>query len=153
MPAPNQKRGLLKRVFYALALPIRLLFGSLSELWGGLVGLGFFRLPFLSSRRRNREFEKAGKQPRGTRRRASGAVFRKGERERKRELLEAERENRKYLSGNSSDAVQYREQLEQRNVEFSRGETVNHLAKVNAKLRRKPKQKPDTESSDSEPNE
>lgn len=147
MPSPNPNQGLLKRVVRTLTLPIRSLGGSLIELWDGLRGMGLFRLPFLRRKMRNRDFEKAGKEPRGTRRRASGAAFRNGERERKRELLEAERENRKYLSGNSAEAVEYREQLEQRNVEFSRGETVNHLAKVNAKLRQ-PKQKADAESSD-----
>ena len=146
MPSPNRKQGLLKRVFHALTLPFRSLGGSLIELRDSLIGPGFFRLPFLSRRRRSREFDKAGKQPRGGRRaRTTGAVFRKGERERKRELIEAERENRKYLSGNSAEAVEYRERLEQRNVECSRGETINHLAKVNAK-HRKPMQKPDSET-------
>ena len=152
MPNPNRKRGLLKRVFLALMIPGRSLFGALVELWDGLKDLGIFRVPFLGRGRRNRQFAKAGQEPRGPRRRASGAVFRKGERERKRELLEAERENRKYLSGNSAEAVEYREQLEQRNVEFSRGETVNHLAKVNAKIRQG-KKKTDADAADSDPKE
>ena len=143
MSNPNAKPGLLKRILYMLTLPVRSLFGSLAELWGSLRELGLVRLPFLGRRGRNREFEKAGKEPRRVeRRRATDAAFRKGERQRRRELMEAERENRKYLSGNSAEAVEYREQLEQQNVEFSRGDTVNHLAKVNAKHR---KQKPEAE--------
>ena len=132
----NRNQGLRKRVFYALALPIRSVRGSLTELWGSLKGLGMFRLP-VGRRMRNREFEEAGREPRRMlRSRADDLAFRQGERQRKRELLEAERENRKYLSGNSAEAVEYREQLEQQNVEFSRGDTVNHLAKINAKHRK-----------------
>lgn len=153
MPSPSRKRGLFKRVFLALMMPGRFLLRALAELWGSFKDLGIFRLrlPFLRGRR-NREFDKAGRQPRRAKRpRASGIVFREGERQRKRELIEAERENRKFLSGNSKEAIEYREHLERSNVEVSRGKAVNHLAKMNAKLReQKPKSDsaPDSESDD-----
>ena len=147
MSSSKKKRGLLQRVFLTLMIPGRSLLGALVELWGSFKDLGIFRLrlPFLRGRR-NREFEKAGRQPRGAkRRRVSGTAFRKGERQRKRELIEAERESRKFLTSNSAEAAEYREQLERSNKAFSRGDAVNHLAKMNAKLR-KPKQKSAPES-------
>lgn len=132
----SRKPSLPNRIRYALALPFRALAGTLSELWGGLEALGLFRPRSFRSHGRNREFEKAGRQPRFRRRpRSSASVFREGERQRKRELIEAERENRKYLNGNSAEAVEYREQRAQRNVACSRGETLNYLAQVNAKHR------------------
>lgn len=141
----RRKPNVWKRVFYALLLPVRSLAGALGELWGSVTDLGF-RIPFFGRGRRNRDFEKAGREPRGKkRRRTSSHVFRKGERDRKRELAEAERENRKYLSGNSKKAIEYREQLEERNVNCSRGETVNYLAQVNAKHRKSNSKKDDSE--------
>ena len=145
MSSSKKKRGLLQRVFLTLMIPGRSLLGALVELWGSFKDLGIFRLR-LPRGRRNREFEKAGRQPRGAkRRRVSGTAFRKGERQRKRELIEAERESRKFLTSNSAEAAEYREQLERSNKAFSRGDAVNHLAKMNAKLR-KPKQKSAPES-------
>jgi len=145
MSDPIRKPSIWKRILYALLIPGRSLMSALTELFGTFKDLGI-RIPFLGRSRRNRDFEKAGRQPRSQRRsRPSNDVFRKGERDRIRELAEAERENRRFLNGNSKQAIEYREQLELRNVNCSRGQTVNHLAKVNAKHRKSQAKEDDSE--------
>lgn len=116
--------------------PVRFVFGGICELLYGVKEICLMLIPSFLRGRRNREFEKAGKDSQKVaRRRANVAVFRKGERDRKREIIDAERENRKFMNSGSAKAAEYREQLIRRKQDYSRGETVNHLAMVNARHR------------------
>ena len=138
MPEPIKKQSTATIVLRMLMMPLRGIGAAAKELGSILKEFCFLPLSFFSRGRRNSNFEKAGRESqRVTRRRATDAAFREGERERKRELIEAERESKRFISGNSEKAKHYREQLEQRKLDVSKGEAVNHLAKVNAELKAK----------------
>ena len=138
MSEPIKKQSTATVVRRMLMMPLRGVGAAARELGSILKEFCFSLLSIFSRGRRNRNFDKAGQESqRVTRRRATDAAFRQGERERKRELIEAERESKRFVNGNSEKAKHYREQLELRKLEVSKGEAVNHLAKVNAELRAK----------------
>jgi hypothetical protein len=116
------------------------LYDWIKDLFGGLAN-SFF------GGRRNRDFEKAGrvKGGRGPRVNAT-AEFRRGERKRMREIREAEYERRKLSRAAGEQAAKYREEVADRTANYSKGDVVNHLAKVNAKKRRE-----ESESSSEDP--
>lgn len=119
-----------------IIFPMRFVFAAISELLFSIKEICLMLVPSFGRGRRNREFEKAGKDSQKvTRRRANVAVFRKGERDRKREIIEAERESRKFMNSSGAQAAEYRAGLNRRKLEYSRGEAVNHLAIVNARHR------------------
>ena len=123
----------MSRTFF---YPVRLVWAAMSDLLHSVKEICLMLVPSFGRGRRNREFEKAGKASQKiARRRANVAVFRKGERDRKREIIEAERESRKFMNSSGAQAAEYREQLNRRKLEYSRGEAVNHLAMVNARHR------------------
>jgi hypothetical protein len=136
MSNPNSNRNLFKKVSRLSVMPVRAVYAAVIELWVNVKEVAMMLLPRFGGRPRNRDFDQAGRDSqRLKRRRATDAVFREGERERMRELVEAERESRKFAKANTEEAIHYREQLEKRKLDVSRGEIVNHLAKVNAKHR------------------
>ncbi len=131
------KRNFSKRAWHLISLPFHEISGSTVELWDSLKEIGMMLVPHFGSDQRNRSFEEAGRESNSklVRRRADAAVFHKGDREREQELIEAERENRKFSNANSEEAIHYRQQMERQKRDVSRGEIVNHLAKINAKHR------------------
>ena len=126
-----------KSILKLLFTPVYFVGVGLSEIAYGIKDIASVLIPTFGRGRRNRDFETAGRESQRIIRRRTdgGAVFRKGERDRRREVMEAERENRKFLTASGAKAVEYREQLNQRKLEYSRGESVNHLAKVNERMR------------------
>jgi len=120
-----------------MLMPVQFVLGGLCEILISIKEIGRMFGSIFTRGRRNRDFEQAGrKSQKVVRRHASVSVFRKGERERAREVMQAEHESRKLLSSNSKRAVEYREELTKRKVDYSRGAAVNHLAMVNANQRK-----------------
>ena len=138
-----------KSIFRFFVIPVRFIFNGVIDLLHSTKEIALLLVPTFGKGRRNRNFEKAGKESQNvTRRRVSSTAFRKGERDRKREIIEAERESRRFLNANSAQAAEYREHLNQRKLEYSRGETINHLAMVNARHRKSKTSEEDSESPD-----
>ena len=126
------RRSALRTLFY----PVRFILGGVRELLYGIKEVCLMLSPPLRRGRRNRQFEKAGRESKKVAQKpANVAVFRKGERERRREIIDAEREIRKFMNSNGVQASEYRESLNRRKLEYSRGESVNYLAMVNARHR------------------
>lgn len=138
-----------KSISRLLATPFQFIGSGLREMFIGIKEIGLMLVPSFTRGRRNRDFEKAGRDSQKVvRRNSRTTAFRKGERQRTREVVQAEQESRKLLNSNSKQAVEYREQLKQRKLEYSRGAAVNHLAMVNAKHR---KLKASKEQSETDP--
>jgi len=130
-------RGLRKLILRAWSMTVQFVSVGLREIFVDMKEMWSLFKSVFARGRRNRDFERAGRESRNVvRRHASVAVFRKGERERAREVMQAEHESRSLLSSNSKQAVEYREELTKRKADYSRGATVNHLAMVNAKQRK-----------------
>ena len=149
MSQSAKNRSRKKSIFRTLAIPVSFIFSGLTNLLYSIKEVGSMLVPAFGRGRRNRDFEKAGQESQKiTRRRVHSTAFRKGEQERKREIIEAERESRRFLSANSAQATQYRQQLNQRKLEYSRGETINYLAMVNARHRKSESSDENAESPD-----
>ena len=126
-----------RSIFRLLLAPLQFVFVALREAVHGLLEVLAVLFPERGGGRRNRDFENAGRDSaRVVRRRASGTAFREGERARKQEIMDAERENRRFMNAGGTKAVEYREQLTKRKLDYSRGKSVNHLAMVNDKARK-----------------
>ena len=86
-----------KSISRFFVIPVRFIFNGVTNLLYSTKEIALLLIPTFGKGRRNRDFDKAGRESQKvTRRRVSSTAFRKGEQNRKREIIEAERESRRF---------------------------------------------------------
>ncbi len=104
------------------------------------------------SRRRNKDFDRAGRESffQPTVDSAAAAELNKADRIRDQEIISQVKYENRVLRRNNDEARELKQAMEEDSLSFSQGAAINHLAEVNRRAAKKQKQR-DGENGDSSP--